>query len=225
MQGFSKAERAPPLRDQVAAGLLQALQDGQFAPGERLTEERVASVLGVSRTPVREALGVLAQRGILSRRKGGGFVVSKPSLKSLDDTFELRRLLEPYAARRAALEITAPELAQLRTAVAKLRKLVPAGKASAMAKANRDIRRLLFGISHNASLAQAIDQLSDHVYLLGVLTMKSKSVRALVLSHHESILSAVTARDQGAVEKAMKEYLAAAHRSAVAALGAVESNE
>jgi DNA-binding GntR family transcriptional regulator len=218
-----KVERAPLLRDQVVSGVLRELQDGRFSPGERLTEEHIATVLGVSRTPVREALGILAQRGILSRRHGSGFAVSKPSLKSLEDTFELRRLLEPYAARRAAFEINATELAELDKAIGRLRKLVPSGKASLVAKTNRDIRRLLFGVSRNASLAQAIDQMSDHVYLLGILTLKDKSVRALLVVRHESIFKALSARDENAVEKAVKDYLSAAHRSVTAALAAVDS--
>lgn len=221
----AKVVRAPLLRDQVLSGILRELQDGRFSPGERLTEEHVATVLGVSRTPVREALGILAQRGFLSRRHGRGFVVSKPSLKILEDTFELRRLLEPYAARRAASEISAAELAELRKAIAALRKLVPSGKASVVAKANRDIRRLLFGVSRNASLAQAIDQLSDHVYSLGILTMRDRSVRALVLARHESIFKALSARDKNAVEKAVMDYLSAAHRSVIAALTTVDSGD
>ena len=225
MAKIAKVVRAPLLRDQVLTGILRELQDGRFSPGERLTEEYVATVLGVSRTPVREALGILAQRGILSRRHGSGFAVSKPSLKILEDTFELRRLLEPYAARRAATDISTTELAELRQAIAKLRKLVPSGKASLVAKANRDIRRLLFGVSRNASLAQAIDQLSDHVYLLGILTMKDKAVRALVLARHESIFKAMLARDKDAVEKAVMDYLSAAHRSVIAALAAVDSGD
>jgi DNA-binding GntR family transcriptional regulator len=223
MGRIAKVERAPLLRDQVVSGVLQELQDGRFSPGERLTEEYIATVLGVSRTPVREALGILAQRGILSRRHGSGFAVSKPSLKSLEDTFELRRLLEPYAARRAASEINATELAELRKAIGRLRKLVPSGKASLVAKANRDIRRLLFGVSRNASLAQAIDQLSDHVYLLGILTLKDKSVRALLVVRHESIFKALSTRDEEAVDKAVMDYLSAAHRSVTAALAAVDS--
>jgi allantoin racemase len=220
-----KLQRAPLLRDQVVVGLLQELQDGRLAPGERLTEEHVAAVLGVSRTPVREALGILAQRGLLSRRRGSGFAVSKPSLKSLEDTFELRRLLEPYAARRAASEINAGELAELRKAIGRLRKMTSSGKASSVAKINRDIRRLLFGVSRNASLAQAIDQLSDHVYLLGILTLKEKSVRALLLARHESIFKALSNRDKRAAEKAVMDYLSAAHRSATAALAAVDSHD
>jgi DNA-binding FadR family transcriptional regulator len=78
-------------------------------------------------------------------------------------------------------------------------------------------------VSRNASLAQAIDQLSDHVYLLGILTLKDKSVRALLVVRHESIFKALSTRDERAVEKAVMDYLAAAHRSVTAALAAVDS--
>ena len=218
MVKISKVERVAPLREQVADGMMQALLNGRFLPGERLTEGRVAEVLGVSRTPVREAFGVLEQRGILTRRDGGGIFVVKPSLRSLEDVFELRRLLEPYAARLAARRIKIADLARLRKAMAKLRKFVPSGSAAAIAEANRDIRRLLFELCGNASLARAIEQNSDHVYLIGMLTMSSKQTRAIVLARHEQILKALATRDESAIEQAVIEYLDAAYRSVAAAL-------
>jgi DNA-binding GntR family transcriptional regulator len=81
---------------------MSEIHEGRLSPGERLTEDSLASILGVSRTPVREALGALAQRGVLARRDRGGFVVPVPNLAGLKNAFELRRLLEPYAAQRAA---------------------------------------------------------------------------------------------------------------------------
>jgi DNA-binding GntR family transcriptional regulator len=218
MGTISKVERVAPLREQVADGMMRALLNGRFLPGERLTEGRVAEVLGVSRTPVREAFGVLEQRGILMRRDGGGIFVVKPSLRSLEDVFELRRLLEPYAARLAARRVKSTDLARLRKAMAKLRKLVPTGSAAAIAEENREIRRVLFDLCGNASLVRAIEQNSDHVYLIGMLTMSSKQTRAIVLARHEQILKALATQDETAIEQAVVEYLEAAYRSVAAAL-------
>lgn len=83
MPEIAKIKRALPLRDQVLDGVIRGLTSGTLRPGERLTEAGVATALGVSRTPVREALGLLAQRGTLTRRAQGGFVVATPSLKIL----------------------------------------------------------------------------------------------------------------------------------------------
>ena len=218
MGKISKVERVAPLREQVADGMMRALLNGRFLPGERLTEGRVAEVLGVSRTPVREAFGVLEQRGILTRRDGGGIFVVKPSLRSLEDVFELRRLLEPYAARLAARRVKSTDLARLRKAMAKLRKLVPTGSAAAIAEENREIRRVLFELCGNASLVRAIEQNSDHVYLIGMLTMSSKQTRAIVLARHEQILKALATQDEKAIEQAVVEYLDAAYQSVAAAL-------
>ncbi len=218
MGKISKVERVAPLREQVADGMMRALLNGRFLPGERLTEGRVADVLGVSRTPVREAFGVLEQRGILARRDGGGIFVVKPSLRSLEDVFELRRLLEPYAARLAARRVKSADVARLRKAMAKLRKLVPTGSAAAIAEENREIRRVLFELCGNASLVRAIEQNSDHVYLIGMLTMSSKQTRAIVLARHEQILKALATQDEKAIEQAVVEYLDAAYRSVAAAL-------
>jgi DNA-binding GntR family transcriptional regulator len=174
----------------------------------------VADVLGVSRTPVREALGLLAQRGMLERRDRGGFVVVQPSRESLQQKFELRRLLEPYAARKAAALMTPVQVERLHKEVAKLRKLVASGTAADVARTNREVRRLLFQNCGNPDLLRAIEQVTEHVYFLGTLTMEKKSVRELVLACHQRILRAIDARDEDAVEKALVEYLDAAYGTA-----------
>lgn len=218
LEANAKVVRVAPLREQVADGLMERLRNGHFLPGERLTEGRVAHALGVSRTPVREALGILSEQGILTRRPDGGYAVAKPTLSALDELFELRRLLEPYAARRAARRVDDGDLALLRKAVGKLRKLAPTGAAAAVAETNREIRRLLFGFCGNESLARAIEQHSDQVYLMGMLTMNTKEGRLLVLRRHEGILHALSTRSESAVEKAVIRYLEDAHRSVAAAL-------
>lgn len=217
MRTLKKAERVPPLRDQVADSVIRALREGRFVAGERLTEKRVADVLGVSRTPVREALGLLAQRGMLERRDRGGFVVVRPSVASLQSKFELRRLLEPYAARKVVGVITSVQVAQLRKEIGKFRKLIVSGTAAEVARGNRDVRKLLFQSCGNPDLLHAIEQVTEHVYFLGTLTMERKSVRELVLACHLRILRALDKRDVDAVEQALIEYLDAAYRTAAEA--------
>jgi DNA-binding GntR family transcriptional regulator len=218
MPAIAKIERAPSLRDQVVARLLASLREGKFVPGERLTEGNVASVLGVSRTPVREALGLLAERGILARRDGGGFIVFKPSRKSLTDMFELRRLLEPYALGRAARLVTDADIAELSRKIGILRRVIKDGSAADVAQTNRELRRLLFGFSGNVELSRAIEQVSDHVYLIGMMTMNSQATRAMVLNKHERIFKALSARSRRSAEKAVAGYLEAAFASVTGAL-------
>lgn len=218
MRESVKIERAVPLREQVLSQVIQSLRSGAFLPGDRLTEKRVAEVLGVSRTPVREALHVLAQRGILTRRDNGGFTVTTPKTKSVQKIFELRRRLEPYAASRAAVLAKPAQLKALGQAIQKLSKLVTQGEPEEFMDANADVRRLLFGMAGNEPLSTAIAQLNDHVHFVGMLTAKSQSVRKLVLAKHKRVFAAISAHDPKAAEKATQEYLDAAARELLAAL-------
>src|SRR3954453_2222223 len=104
-----------PLRDQVLGALRNAIINGEYTPGERLTEDRLAEDFGVSRNPVREALRVAEAEGfvvILPRR---GAVVASPSSTAIEDIFAVRQRLEPLAARLAAERATPRGIAGLRS--------------------------------------------------------------------------------------------------------------
>lgn len=209
---IAKAKRVLPLREQALESVMHALRAGQFLPGERLTEEGVAAVLGVSRTPVREALVLLAQRGVLTRRDGGGFTVTSHCAKRLKGIFELRRLLEPYAARRVAELATPAQLKQLGDALQNLRKMIDEGDANQAMQANSDLRHLLFSFTDNEALAGAIANLNEHVHFIGMLTMKDPVVRKALLAKHRRIFTALSSRDPAAAEQAMLEYLESGFR-------------
>lgn len=218
-----KVVRVLPLRDQVVESLLEAMHQGKFPAGSRLTEEAVGEFLGVSRTPVREALGILAQRGIISRRAGGGFVVPSPGAKNIDDSFQLRQLLEPFAIRQIVAGITDSQINELRTSLDALKAAVEKGAAAESMQANLEFRRKLFSYLDNEPLTRAIAQVTDHVQLIGMLTMNDAKVRKILLARHERILKAVRSRSADAAEKAVFEYLEAARGAAREALPTVAS--
>src|SRR5437867_8366947 len=91
----------------------QAILDGRLEPGRRLKEEELARELGISRTPVREALLVLQAEGLVDAAPNRGAVVRAHDAVDLDDLYQLRALLEGYAARRAASRITLNQIASL----------------------------------------------------------------------------------------------------------------
>lgn len=100
---------------QEATSLLrQMLLDGRFDGGERLVEDRIASELGISRTPLREALHRLAQEGLLEKRRAGGYALRKLDPDEVEDAVNIRNLLESYAAKLAAQRATAVQVVMLR---------------------------------------------------------------------------------------------------------------
>src|SRR5215475_9877818 len=98
---LSEVRRAPPLAEQIYLQLKQLLRTGAFEPAQRLVDATIAQQLNVSRTPVREAFSRLAADGLLET-KAGGFQVVTPTDQDMSEIFEMRRLLEPPAARQAA---------------------------------------------------------------------------------------------------------------------------
>ena len=114
-------QKAIPLREQVYEAILAQLRNGHYAPGERVTEGRVAKDLDVSRTPVREAMGQLHRHGVLWAREGRGYVVPSPSEDEAIEIIMVRQLVEPAAVRMAAEEYDQDRISDLDKAITLLR--------------------------------------------------------------------------------------------------------
>lgn len=102
-----------PARERVYEHIKTAILSGHLNPGEKLTEEYLAKTLGVSRTPVREALHRLESEGLIKIRKKRGFIVSGDSKEEVEEIFELRSILEGYALRVVSESIAEETLHQL----------------------------------------------------------------------------------------------------------------
>ncbi|HSP74486.1 MAG TPA: GntR family transcriptional regulator, partial [Gaiellaceae bacterium] len=124
----------PPLNrsagDAAADLIRQAIMDGRLRPGQRLTETGLAKDLGISRTPVREALRVLQTEGLVESTPYQGSTVRTYDVEDLDDMYQLRALLEGHAARRAAQRITRDGVEQLRESCARMEALREATEES-----------------------------------------------------------------------------------------------
>src|SRR5258708_19995335 len=136
---FKPLIRSTALRDQVYERMRESIRTGRVRPGDRLQEIGLAEALGVSRTPVREALALLARDG-LAEMQGRGFVVTGLSPQDIGHIFELRRLLEPPAVRDAATAATDAGVAALRDAVEQSRKAHEVGDIERFMLANAEFR-------------------------------------------------------------------------------------
>ena len=115
----------PPQKNGVSARektyeqLKSAIFSGRFSPGERLAEEHLAEEMGVSRTPVREALHKLEQDGLIEPMGGRGFCIPRDSPEEIEDLFEIRTVLEGYTLRLICEKVTDEQIAQLEAIVDK----------------------------------------------------------------------------------------------------------
>jgi DNA-binding GntR family transcriptional regulator len=220
MSALAAIPRAPSLGAQVYSRLRDELRRGRYRPAERLTELGLAAALGVSRTPVREALGQLAREGLIAPLPGGGYGVPILAPADLDDVFEIRALLEPHAAARSAARATEAGVSAMRHALKRERAERANPDPAPFAEANRAFRTALFAMAGNARLAQAIAQFEDHAQFVRAATLAERRARDSVVAGHARILAAVERRDQTAAREAMIAHLAAARRMLDAALAA-----
>lgn len=207
------------LSDQVYRTLRDYLRAGRFEPGERLTEVSLSERLGVSRTPVREALARLASEGLVDN-EGRSYAVPTIEDGDIEDIYEVRCLLEPAALRRVAETLAgAAQLAPLKAALAASRAAHESDDGEAFMSANAEFRNAWLALVPNARLVRAVELYTGHVRYLRVVTLDDARVRAVVLKGLERILQALAAKDGTAAEQAMLEHLGEARRCLRAAAG------
>ena len=218
MEGSIQIQRAEPLREQVTDAVLRLLQSGELVPGVRVTEQGLAKSLNVSRTPIREALGRLAQRGVLQVRAGGGYVVPRPSVDELHDVIAVRMLLEPPAARMAAEEFTDEQIDAIDRAIGDEGNAVSVKNPVRFAQANEAFREAVFGAVSNKTLRGAIAQFNTHLHFIRATTLKNLELRKEVLARQKQIRDAIAKHDADMAEALWKSYLRLTEDSLVAAL-------
>src|SRR5690349_11404148 len=142
-----------PLRDQVLMALRRAIINGRYAPGERLTEDRLAEDFGVSRNPVREALRVAETEGFVVVLPRRGAVVASPSSTAIADIFAIRERLEPLAAKLAAERATPQDIAGLRSLLEQAREATEREDLVRVAELNSDLHLEILKLSGNPWLS------------------------------------------------------------------------
>jgi DNA-binding GntR family transcriptional regulator len=197
-------DRPLSLADRVYQALRGQVVSGGLPTGQPLREPALAALLGVSRTPVREALGRLASEGLLES-DGRSFVVPSLSETDIDDIYELRLLLEPEALRQVATRIKAgSQLRPLRDELASMRAAHTASDETAFMNANYRYRAAWLKLLPNRRLLRAIELYADHVRYLRALTLGDKATRGVVLKGLERLAAALAAGDAADAAAAMR---------------------
>jgi DNA-binding GntR family transcriptional regulator len=202
----------------------QAIVDGRLAPGQRLKEEELARELGISRTPVREALLVLQAEGLVDAAPNRGAAVRAHDAADLDDLYQLRALLEGYAARRAASRISLEQIARLWGSCDRFDTI-----------SDRDVRELVKEnlLFHNTILevagsARAISMVRKVIELPLVYKSYiwySPDQKRISAHYHRQITKAIEAGDAERAELVMKEHVFEARDILVAHVRELEARE
>jgi DNA-binding GntR family transcriptional regulator len=198
------------LGDDVSDRIREAILQGHFAPNEHLREERLASLLDVSRGPVREALLQLEREGLVVRRPARGTVVASMSRQDLEEVYSLRSALEGLAVRWAVRNAKEKDLQRLEEAVEQIRSgLGPGVSVQTAARVDLGFHDRLFETAHHKRLARSWAELRPqvHLFLLSRSYVGSKGFRSLMVESHENIVEGIRARDADRAAAIVEEHV------------------
>ena len=196
--------------DFVFETLRDAIWDGRIARGVRIREEQIARNLGVSRTPVREALQRLQQRGLLVVGAGRGLIVAELTHLQVVELYEMREILEGSAARFAAQHASDTEIEMLHRLQRELRQVKT--DAMALVMLNRRFHQAIYHAAHNQYLMQALESLHDSLALLNHTTFRMPK-RKESDEEHRKIVLAIERRDPDQAEQAARAHIRNAQRT------------
>jgi DNA-binding GntR family transcriptional regulator len=203
-------DRPAGLADQVYKTLREYLGSHVIMPGQRLQEATLALQLGVSRTPVREALARLESDGLVAA-DGRSFIVPVLSDADVDEIYELRSLLEPAALAQVAAAATKPgTLARIAEALRTAEAADADNDAEAFIEANARFHAGWHDLVANRRLLRAIALNAGHVRYLRVLTLNNSEARKAALAGMKNILTALRKRDPERAARVMREHLSVA---------------
>ncbi len=184
-----------PLRDVVFNTLRQAILTGELKPGERLMEIHLAEKLGVSRTPIREAIRQLELEGLVIMLPRRGAQVAHITEKSMSDVLEVRLALDELAVKLACERITDEEIERLREACIRFEEAVDSADIRNITSADVAFHDIIFAASRNNRLIQMVNNLAEQMYRYRFEYIKDDSGWQSLITEHRMITDAIAMRD------------------------------
>lgn len=196
-----------PLRDVVFNTLREAILKGELKPGERLMELQLASKLGVSRTPIREAIRMLEQEGLAVTMPRKGAEVAKMTLKDMEDVLEVREALDELAAKIACTKINDEQLAKLKAIGNEFKSSLASGDVKKIAEQDVKFHDAIYEATENSKLITLLNNIREQMYRYRVEYLKDSKNYPVLISEHDAMVSALEARDKEMISQAMHMHV------------------
>ena len=188
-----------PLRDVVFNTLRKAILRGELKPGERLMEIQLANKLGVSRTPIREAIRKLELGGLVLMIPRKGAEVAQITEKNMQDVLEVRKALEELSVQLACERITPEQVEEMKMAAEDFRKVLKSGDVTKIAEADVKFHDIIFAATNNQRLITLLNNLREQMYRFRVEYLKQKECYPQLLEEHDKLIALISG---GEVEEA-----------------------
>ncbi|MBT8370742.1 MAG: GntR family transcriptional regulator [Deltaproteobacteria bacterium] len=207
LEDLAKIGERKSLGQHVFENLKGAIVKGDIPPGGRLIESRLAETLGISRTPVREAIHKLEREGYLRKLSRGGFSVLGLSREDVEETFGIRGVLESYAARLAAQNHRKTDLKPLEKKIKLYQKHLDCKDLDALPDINTEFHDLLYALSRSPKLIHMINNLRDQIYRFRQLILRDEKMAKMSNEDHKDMLERIRRRDADGVERLVRDHL------------------
>jgi len=202
-----KMDEFLPLRDVVFNTLRQAILTGELKPGERLMEIHLANRLGVSRTPIREAIRKLELEGLVTMIPRRGAEVAQITEKSMNDVLEVRRAMDALCVELACDRITEEELEELRKACEGFEQAVKTKDAKKIAQADVTLHDIIVQATGNKRLIQLVNNLSEQMYRYRFEYIKDFNQHEKLVEEHRIIYESIVNKDKETASTAAKLHI------------------
>ena len=205
-----------PRRDLVYTTLRQAILKGELEPGERLMEIQLAEKMGVSRTPIREAIRRLEKESLVIMVPRKGAEVAGISEKMLKDVLEIRMTLEEMALRLAISRADAEDISRLEEAETAFQRAVESGRLIDMAEADEQFHFVIYGAADNEKLTEILNGLKENMYRYRLEYLKDEDARRTLVQEHNAIIEAFKHRDTEAGAEVTDQHIRNQERAVIA---------
>ena len=196
-----------PLRDVIFDTIREAIIAGELKPGERLMEVQLAEKMGVSRTPVREAIRKLELEGLVDMIPRKGAHVAELSVKDIMDVLEVRASLDGLATSLSAIRITDDEIKELKHIYTQFAHYVEKENLQGSIKKDVEFHDIIYRSSRNDKLIQISNNLREQVHRFRVIYLKGYSSPKAIIKEHEDIIEAIAGRNPELAQKYAQEHI------------------
>ena len=207
MENILKIERYELLSQKIYRVLKTEIVKGSLKPGTKLLEGKIAEQMGVSRTPVREALRELAAEGFVKMSPNQGIIVSNASIEDIQEVLQIRGVLEGLAARLAAKMINKEEIKELENYLKQMEYYTNKDDALAFSEMDAEFHELILDVCENNRLIQIRKNLSDqaHRYRIRSLTIPGRMKYSL--KEHREIVEALKRKDAEQADRLSQKHI------------------
>ena len=214
-----------PLRELVCEHIREAIINGTFAPGERLMEIQMADEMGVSRTPVREAIRKLEMEGFVVMIPRRGTYVSNMSIKDINDVYEIRISLDTLAAGLAAERISDEELEELQRLLVKVGNAIEENDMAKVVEADIEFHDVLYKASRNERLRNIINNLREQITVIRGVSMRYPGRLKDTQEEHRRLVESIAARNVEKSQEIARIHLENAERTLMIAMSERKDND